>query len=92
MAERANLFRQLQVVSNLKFFIKSNNTKNSKSLFSKKKDLVIKTIQKGEYFGEDEFFTGAARSYSAKSLDFTTLVIIRRHEFLALLQAQRSQT
>jgi CRP-like cAMP-binding protein len=40
------------------------------------------TLQKGSYFGETEFFTGSQRNYSIRSVDFTTLLMIKRKNFL----------
>ena len=37
-------------------------------------------------FGELAFFTGKNRSCTAQSKDFTTMFIIKRTEFLAILQ------
>ena len=42
--------------------------------------------KKGRHFGAYEFFTGSKRQYSARSKGFTTLLVVRRSDFMALLQ------
>lgn len=44
---------------------------------------VIRTYDKGDYFGEQEFFTGMDRRYRAKAgNDFVSLFLLRRSDFL----------
>lgn len=47
--------------------------------------LNLATLTKGEVFGELAFFTGQARSASAQSKEFSTMIYIRREEFLNIL-------
>ena len=43
-------------------------------------------IKKGEFFGEISFFTGQERSASAISLDFSTLIGIKRCDFINVIK------
>ena len=52
----------------------------------KKKNLNYKQLEKGESFGENEFFTKEARSFGAKSLAYTTLYVIYLDDFLSLVK------
>jgi len=45
----------------------------------------LKTLVKGNSFGEAAFFTGFTTGISARSVDFSTVYYIKREEFLALL-------
>ena len=47
--------------------------------------IMVKELGVGEHFGEIGFFSGKARSLSAKSMDFTTLFSINRKEFREVL-------
>lgn len=47
---------------------------------------VLKTLKKGDSFGEIAFFSNAARSTCARSSDFTTLCMIKQKDFLHLLK------
>ena len=47
--------------------------------------IMVKELGIGEHFGEIGFFSGKARSLSAKSKDFTTLFSINRREFIEVL-------
>ena len=47
--------------------------------------IMVKELAVGEHFGEIGFFSGKARSLSAKSKDFTTLFSINRKEFIEVL-------
>ncbi|EAR84834.2 cation channel family protein (macronuclear) [Tetrahymena thermophila SB210] len=46
----------------------------------------LKVLEKGSSFGEQSFFTGTERKISARSLDFTKLLYIRRQDFIDLLK------
>jgi CRP-like cAMP-binding protein len=46
---------------------------------------VIKTLQKGEVFGEYGFFTGNARQLSAFSKGFSKVFKVQRMTFMHLL-------
>ncbi|KAL4491616.1 hypothetical protein ABPG73_013419 [Tetrahymena malaccensis] len=46
----------------------------------------IKILNKGEYFGEIEFFTDKRPQTNVKSIGFTTLLILNRNEFIKILQ------
>lgn len=43
-------------------------------------------LRQGEYFGAYSFFTGVAQTYTIRSREFTTLLYIKRDEFVELLQ------
>jgi hypothetical protein len=47
-----------------------------------KKIKVLYTLQKGNVFGEVEFFCGVRRQYSVRSKDFSTCLKIDREAFL----------
>lgn len=49
-------------------------------------DQSLLTIGKGGVFGEVSFFTGKTRSANIRSLEFTSLLVIRREDFLNLVQ------
>lgn len=42
--------------------------------------------KKGNYFGEVAFFSGDKRIASAKALDFTTLYVLQRTDFMEILK------
>ncbi|KAL4485121.1 hypothetical protein ABPG73_015672 [Tetrahymena malaccensis] len=46
----------------------------------------LKVFSKGSSFGETSFFTGAPRGISIRSIDFTTLLMIKRQEFLNVVK------
>ncbi|KAL4483320.1 hypothetical protein ABPG72_007962 [Tetrahymena utriculariae] len=48
--------------------------------------IQIMKLKAGECFGQVGFFTGLTRTLSVKSLDFTTLIYIKRSEFIDLLK------
>lgn len=48
--------------------------------------MLIPFHQKGEYFGELSFFTGNPRSASAESLDFSSLISIKRSDFITVIK------
>ena len=47
---------------------------------------VIKTLKIGETFGEIAFFSGQSYDYSVRSIDFTSLYVISRENFIELLK------
>ncbi|KAL4437912.1 hypothetical protein ABPG74_001083 [Tetrahymena malaccensis] len=47
---------------------------------------VIQTLEKGMFFGVQEFFTGRKRLFNVRSKDFCTLLCIDRQDFLNLLK------
>ena len=46
----------------------------------------IKTLKKGDYFGEYSFFSGNCHLYSAKSLSFSSLFVINQDAFIEILK------
>lgn len=48
--------------------------------------MAIKNLSKGDVFGELSFFSGNSRSASAQSKDFSTMIYIKREDFLQLLE------
>ncbi|KAL4434894.1 hypothetical protein ABPG74_021233 [Tetrahymena malaccensis] len=48
--------------------------------------IQIMKLKAGDCFGQVGFFTGLTRTLSVKSLDFTTLIYIKRSEFIDLLK------
>ncbi|EAS01104.2 cyclic nucleotide-binding domain protein (macronuclear) [Tetrahymena thermophila SB210] len=55
---------------------------------AKRQQMVNKIIQlkSGDSFGQISFFTGKKRTFSVRSLDFCRLLVIRRQDFIQLLQ------
>lgn len=47
---------------------------------------ILKTIQRGEFFGEISFFSDQERNACARSVDFTTVYMIKKQDFLTLLK------
>ena len=47
---------------------------------------VLKTLTKGETFGEISFFSDQERETCAKSVDFTTFYCINKNDFLSLIR------
>ena len=47
---------------------------------------VLKTLQRGEIFGELSFFSNQERTACARSMDFTTAYMIRNEDFINLLK------
>jgi len=54
-------------------------------LFNFRSNAFLKTLGKGNYFGEGSFFTGQSRAASVRSTDFSTLYMINRETFLKIL-------
>jgi CRP-like cAMP-binding protein len=48
--------------------------------------IVIKTLLPGDCFGVREFFTGEKRIYGVRTREFSTLLKIRREDFLAVVR------
>ena len=42
---------------------------------------IFKNVKPGNCFGEINFFTQTARNHSARSSDYTTLIVIRNEDF-----------
>ena len=60
------------------FFIESTCRDN--------KPTHIRTLKKGDYFGEYSFFTGKNHLTTAKSLSFSSLFVIKKETFLEILR------
>ncbi|CAD8182365.1 unnamed protein product [Paramecium pentaurelia] len=54
-------------------------------LIDTKSDTVICTLTKGQFFGENSFYTLSSRKCSAKSIGFTKIFSIKRDDFLSVL-------
>lgn len=46
----------------------------------------IETLTSGESFGEISFFTGKQRTASVKSKEFTTILLLKRKDFLEVIE------
>ncbi|KAL4510549.1 hypothetical protein ABPG72_004703 [Tetrahymena utriculariae] len=59
-----------------------------KTPFNKKMKTVnsLFTLGTGKFFGEYSFFTGESRDINFRSLEFTTLLVIKRGDFISLLK------
>ncbi|EAR85802.2 cation channel family protein (macronuclear) [Tetrahymena thermophila SB210] len=59
-----------------------------KTPFNKKMKTVnsLFTLSTGKFFGEYSFFTGEPRDINFRSLEFTTLLVIKRGDFINLLK------
>jgi len=64
------------------FFIISGRVE----IYYDKSDLSLQKIDKGKSFGFLSFFSGQPRTASAKSLEFTTVFILGRAQFLSKLE------
>ncbi|KAL4495023.1 hypothetical protein ABPG72_015723 [Tetrahymena utriculariae] len=55
---------------------------------AKRQQMVNKIIElkSGNSFGQISFFTGKKRTFSVRSLDFCRLLVVRRQDFIQLLQ------
>ncbi|EAS07059.2 cation channel family protein (macronuclear) [Tetrahymena thermophila SB210] len=65
-----------------------NNSTSSASSQNKafqSKTKVLQSLKKGDHFGGVSFFTGQPRRYSICSKEFTTLLMIKRQDFIELL-------
>ncbi|KAL4434925.1 hypothetical protein ABPG74_021264 [Tetrahymena malaccensis] len=67
--------------------LESNGTSSSQSQNKafQNKTKVLQSLKKGDHFGGVSFFTGQPRRYSICSKEFTTLLMIRRQDFIELL-------
>jgi len=45
----------------------------------------VKVLCRGECFGSLSFFTGFGRSINARSIEFTTLSVLKRADFIDIL-------
>ena len=50
------------------------------------KNIPLKVLKKGEYFGEVAFFTGVPRVTSAKSISFSSLFVIKKENFIKVVK------
>ena len=50
------------------------------------KNIPMKVLTKGEYFGEVAFFTGVPRITSAKSISFSSLFVIKKENFIKVVK------
>lgn len=44
-------------------------------------------MEKGASFGEIAFFTGLERSCSVRSVEFSSLLVVKRSDFLAMIKS-----
>ena len=58
---------------------------NSINRLERNSRLSLANLQKGDVFGEMAFFTGKSRIASAQSKDFSSMIFIRREDFLNVL-------
>ncbi len=47
---------------------------------------IIKTLGRGEFFGEISFFSNRERTAAARSLNFSSVFELKREDFLAVVQ------
>lgn len=52
----------------------------------KKFFLLKKKKNQGQNFGSEEFFTNEERKFSVKSKDFSTILVVKRSDFVNLLK------
>ncbi|EGR27292.1 hypothetical protein IMG5_198840 [Ichthyophthirius multifiliis] len=64
----------------LELFVDSDNN------LGKQKINSLKIFNKGQCVGEQSFFTGQPRETSIRSVDFTTLLMIKRQDFISILK------
>ena len=62
----------------IEIFLENENNSNDTT--------VIRKLKPGDFFGEKSFFANHDRTFSARSLDFTTVCIIKQDEFLNILR------
>lgn len=73
--------KRLNLLRNVKVVIYSK-TLNNKRYFKK--------FKKGEFFGENSFFTGCKRLCKAVSESFSTVYVIERESFLSILSEKQA--
>lgn len=94
-----SIIKHMKLLPDEKIFCQNENAEEDISIFFIMKgkveisstneynaDFPMKELESGELFGEIEFFTGTNRNISAKCKDFTTLLAIKREEFIKVLQ------
>ncbi|EGR29551.1 hypothetical protein IMG5_153220 [Ichthyophthirius multifiliis] len=54
-----------------------------------KKNSVLKQLKQNQFFGEFSFFSGLARTASARSVNLSTLYRIKREDFLNVVQGNK---
>ena len=64
----------------VELFLENENNPNSNDI------TVIKQLREGDLFGEKSFFTNRERTVSARSLDFTTVYVIKQEDFLSIIK------
>ncbi|KAL4459922.1 hypothetical protein ABPG74_003448 [Tetrahymena malaccensis] len=67
-------------------FLQQQESETQDKIQIKNSQKLLKVYKKGDYFGEIEFFTGKKLQINVKSVDFTTLLIINRNEFIEILK------
>ena len=50
------------------------------------KNISLKTLKKGDHFGEISFFTGVPRTTGAKSLSFSSVFFIKKESFVKIIK------
>jgi len=68
------------------FFIQTGIVKRFMNSDQENENEYLKALTEDEVFGEISFFTGQPRTMSAICHDFTTVVYIKRDDFLSVLQ------
>ncbi|KAL4489967.1 hypothetical protein ABPG72_010866 [Tetrahymena utriculariae] len=66
------------------------NEQNSEKINSQQNILSIKKIVQGDNFGQKSFFTGVKENLSVRSLNFSTLLKIKRSDFVRILKQYQS--
>jgi CRP-like cAMP-binding protein len=62
-----------------------NEEKKSQQKKENKEEILF-TINKGEFFGVEEFFSGEERKFTTKTLEFCSVLSIDRNNFMQICQ------
>lgn len=76
------IFKEYESENKSIYFISTGKV----NIYYHKCDRVLKTLAKGEYFGEMSFFSGLPRTAGAKSVNFTSVYSIQRERFIEAVQ------
>ncbi|KAL4469617.1 hypothetical protein ABPG74_004870 [Tetrahymena malaccensis] len=78
-----NIIEQDQESDNCIYFIE----KGCVEIYNSNNNEELKHLYKGQQFGEVQFFSGLTSQASARSVEFTKLLVIKRNSFLEIIQS-----
>lgn len=79
------IYHENQIDDQNMYIIRDGEVEISIPTSNQNKDIVLKKLKKGDYFGQISFFTGLPRNSTAKSLSFSSLFVVKKETFLSII-------